>query len=170
MLDRRLADATARHVDDALRRDVVGGIHGEREVRHDVANFGTVEEARSAHDAIRHARAQQHVFEHAALSVRAIEDCYLVVAHAGTAAFFDLAGYPAALVALVACKVDFDLVAIFGVREQLLLLAVRIVRDDGVRRRQDIAHAAVVLFELHHVRVRVVLLEFQNVADVGPAP
>ena len=45
-----------------------------------------------------------------------------------------------------------------------------VVRDDGVRSRQNVAHAAVVLLELHGVRRRVVLLELKDVAQVGQKP
>ena len=39
-LDGGLADAAARHVDHALGGDVVGRVHDEREVGHDVADLG----------------------------------------------------------------------------------------------------------------------------------
>lgn len=56
-LDGGLADAAARHVDDALGRDVVGGVYHQREVRHDVADLGAIEEARAPDDAVGHAGA-----------------------------------------------------------------------------------------------------------------
>ena len=67
-------------------------------------------------------------------------------------------------------QVHAYLLAVVRAGEQLLLLAVLVVRDDGVGRGQHVAHAAVVLFQLHRVRVRVVLLELQDVADVGATP
>ena len=169
-LDGGLADAAPRHVDDALRRDVVGRVHDEREVGHDVADLGAVEEARAADDAVRHAGAQQHVFQHAALRVRAVEHGHLVVRQPRRALLLDLAGDPAAFIALVGGHVHLDLVAVLGAGEQLLRLAVLVVRDDRVRGRQNVAHAAVVLLELHGVRRRVVLLELEDVAQVGAAP
>ena len=45
-----------------------------------------------------------------------------------------------------------------------------VVRDDGVRRRKDVAHAAIVLLELNHVRLREVALELKDVAQIGSAP
>ena len=45
-----------------------------------------------------------------------------------------------------------------------------VVRDDGVGRRKHVAHAAVVLLQLHRGALGVVLLELQDVADVGATP
>ncbi len=117
-----------------------------------------------------HAGAQQHVLQHAALRVRAVEHGHLIVRQPRRALLLDLAGDPAAFVALVGGHVHLDLVAVLGAGEQLLRLAVLVVRDDGVRSRQNVAHAAVVLLELHGVRRRVVLLELKDVAQVGAAP
>ena len=169
-LDGGLADAAARHVDDALGRDVVGRVHHQREIGHYVADLGAIEEARAPDDAVGHAGAQQHIFEHARLGVGAVEHGHVVVGGTLTAAPVDLPGDPAALVALVGGQIHRDLLPVARVREQALLLAVLVVRDDGVGRRQDIAHAAIVLLELHHLGLGVVALEFQDVAQVGAAP
>ena len=169
-LHRGLADAAARRVDDALRRDVVGRVDHQRKVSHDVADLGAIEESRAADDAIRHAGAQQHIFKHARLGVGAIKHRHLVVGQPLLALLLDLAGDPAALVALVGGHVHVNLLAVLLVGEQLLHLAMLVVRDDGVGRRQHVAHAAVVLLQLHRGALRVVLLELQDVADVGATP
>ena len=169
-LDGGLANAAARHVDHALRRDVVRRVHHKREVGHHVADLGAVEEARAAHDAIGHTRTQEHVLQHARLRVGAVEHGHLVVRQPRRAPLLDLAGDPAALVTLVGGHVHLDLVAVLGGGEEPLRLAVLVVGDHGVGGGKHVAHAAVVLLELHHVGARVVLLEFEDVADVGAAP
>ena len=169
-LDGGLADSATRHVDDALRSDVVGGVHDQREIRHDVADFRAIEELCAADDAVGHARAQKHVFKHARLGVRAVKNGNLVVRHAGGTALLDLARDPTALVALVGCHIDVDLLAVLGGGKELLRLAVLVVRDDGVRGGEHIAHTAVVLLEFHCMAVGIVLLELEDVADVGTAP
>ena len=45
-----------------------------------------------------------------------------------------------------------------------------VVSDHGVGRVQNIAHAAVVLLQLHHARLGVIALEFQDVAQIGATP
>ena len=169
-LHRGLADAAARRVDDALGRDVVGGVDHQRKVGHDVADLGAVEESRAADDAVRNAGAQQHIFKHARLGVGAVKHRHLVVGQPLLALLLDLAGDPAALVTLVGGHVHVDLLAVLLVGEQLLHLAMLVVRDDGVGRGQNVAHAAVVLFQLHRGALRIVLLELQDVADIGAAP
>ena len=79
VLDSSVADAALRHVDAALRGDIVCRIHNQVQICHHVTNLGAIEEARASYEAIRHTRTQQHIFEHTALRVRAIEDRHLVV-------------------------------------------------------------------------------------------
>ena len=138
-------------VDHALGGNVVRRIHQQRQIRHDVADFGTVEESRAADDAVRHARAQQHVFDGTALRVGAVEDGDLVVRNALASLMLDFRGNPTAFIAFVGSHVNVDLVTLTRCREQLLFLAVRIVGHHGVRGGEDIARAAIVLLELHRV-------------------
>ena len=153
------AHAAPRRVDHAKRRHVVVRVHDELEVGHDVADLGAVEEARAAHDLVRHARAQEHVLEDARLGVGSVEDGHVVVARAAVVELLDLRADPAALVALVGGLEHADLLAVPRVGEQALGLAAGVVGHHGVGRRQDVARGAVVLLEAHHVGVRIVLLE-----------
>ena len=63
-----------------------------------------------------------------------------------------------------------DFLAVFLIGEQLFRLAVLVIGNDGVSRGQHVAHAAVVLLQLHRGARGVVLLELQDVADVGATP
>ncbi len=82
----------------------------------------------------------------------------------------DLGADPATLVALVRCLKELDLLAVALGREQALCFATRVVGHHGVGGGQDVAGRAVVLFQPHHASVGVVLLEVQNVLDVGATP
>ena len=170
-LDGGVADAALGRVDDALERDLVGGVHHDLEVRHHVADLGAVEEARAADDAVRHAGAHQRVFQRTRLRVGAVEDREVGVAAAFCAHEpLDLAGDEARLVALVARQVARDLLALGVGGEERLGLAVRVVGDHRVGGREDARRRAVVLLELDHLGLRVVALELEDVADVGAAP
>ena len=57
LTDRSGADTAARRVDHALDAHLVRRVHDHLKVRHDIADLGTVEESRAAHDLVRHARA-----------------------------------------------------------------------------------------------------------------
>lgn len=112
MLDSGVADATFRHVDDALGGDVVRRIHDQVQICHHVADLGAIEEACASYETIRHTRAQQHIFEHTTLRVRAIEDRHLVVGGAVTMLVLDLSSDPPTFVALIGGGEHHDLLAL----------------------------------------------------------
>ena len=170
LLDRGGADAAARRIDDAFDAHLVGRVHDHLEVSHDVADLGTVEESRAAHDLIRHARAQEHIFEDTRLGVGAVEHGDVVVARALGVQLFDLAGNPATLVALVTRLEGLNLLAIALGRKQALVLALRVMAYHGVGGAQDMTRGAVVLLQLDGLAVFKVLLKVQDIGDVGATP
>ena len=169
-MDRGGADATARCVDDALDAHLVGRVHDHLKVGHDITDLGTVEESRAAHDLVGHARAQEHIFEDTRLGVSAIEHGNVVVARAFGMQLLDLAGNPAALVALVARLEGLDLLAIALGRKQALVLALRVVAYHGVGGVQDMTRGTIVLLQLDGLAVFKILLKVQDIGDVGATP
>ena len=169
-MDRGGADTAARRVDDALDAHLVCRVHDHLEVGHDVADLGAVEESRAAHDLVGHARAQEHIFEDTRLGVGAVEHGDVVVARTLGMQLLDLAGDPAALVALIARLEGLDLLAIALGRKQTLVLALRVMAHHGVGGAQDMTRGAVVLLQLDGLAVFKVLLEVQDVGDVGATP
>ena len=169
-MDRGGADATARCVDDALDAHLVGRVHDHLEVGHDITDLGTVEESRAAHDLVGHARAQEHIFEDTRLGVGAIEHGNVVVARAFGMQLLDLAGNPAALVALVARLEGLDLLAIALGRKQALVLALRVVAYHGVGGVQDMTRGTIVLLQLDGLAVFKILLKVQDIGDIGATP
>ena len=170
LLDRGGTDAAARCVDDALDAHLVGRVHDHLEVSHDVADLGAVEESRATHDLVGHARTQEHIFENTRLGVGTIEHGDIVVARALGVQLLDLAGNPAALVALVARLEGLDLLAIALGRKQALVLALRVMAHHGVGGTQDMTSRAVVLLQLNGLAVFKVLLKVQDIGDVGTTP
>ena len=163
-------DAATGRVDHAQRAHIVVGIDHELKIGRDVADLGAVEEARAAHDLIGHTGTQEHVFEHAGLGVGAVEDRDVVVARTAVVELLDLRANPAALVTLVVRLIETDLVAVAPVGEEALGLATRVVRDHGVGCGEDMTGGAIVLLELDDARLGIVLLEGEDVLDVGTAP
>ena len=170
LLNRGGADAAARRVDDALDAHLVCRVHDHLEVGHDVADLGTVEESRAAHNLVGHACAQEHIFEDTRLGVGAVEHGDIVVTRALGVQLFDLAGNPATLVALIACLEGLDLLAVALGRKQALVLALRVVTHHGVGGAQDMARRAIVLLQLDGLAVFKVLLKVQDIGDVGATP
>ena len=116
-------------------------------------DLGAVEESRAAHNLVGHARAQEHIFEDTRLGVGAIEHSDVVVARALRVQLFDLTGNPAALVALVARLEGLDLSAIAFGRKQALVLALRVVANNGIGGAQDVTRGAIVLLQLDGLAV-----------------
>ena len=170
LLDRSGADTAARRIDDALDAHLVGRVHDHLEICHNVADLGTVEESRAAHDLVGHARAQEHIFENARLGVGAVEHGDVVVTRALGVQLLDLASNPAALVALIARLEGLDLLTIALGRKQALVLALRVVTHHGVGGAQDMARRAIVLLQLDGLAVFKVLLKVQDIGDVGATP
>ena len=170
VLYRGFANAALGHVDNAMSSNIVSGVDHQVQVRHYVADFRAIEEARTADKPIRHTGAHQHIFKHTALRIGAIEHGNLVVRHAFAVLMLNFRGDPTALVAFVGCAVYRDLVARRLRSEQLFGLARKVVGDNRICRRQDIAHGAVVFFQLHHAGFRVVFLEIEDIAQVSATP
>ena len=124
--ERLLADRTARHVHDAPEGHRVRGVHDVAQVRH-------------------HVLAEEAFFEHAGLRVRAVENEEVAVGRALAHEFFDLLDRVARFGPFGFRPIDGHGVAGGAVREDLLLGARRVLRDDFVRDGQDRLRRAVVL-------------------------
>ena len=159
-------------VEDAPERDAVVGVPHEPEVGEDVLHLPPLVEGHPADDLVGEVERAEDVLDRARLSVGAVQD--RDVAGRGRLALaaqpLDLASDQLGLVVLVVCLEDDDVGAARAVGPQPLLLACRVVADDGVRGVEDPLGAAVVLLELHHRRVREVALEVEDVPQVSSTP
>ena len=167
--DRGIADPAARAVGDAHQRDGVVGVVDHLEVRHRVLDLGALVEARAADHLVRDALADEHVLEHPALRVRPVEDRDLRARPALLDQLRHLGGDEARLGVLVLDLERTHRRPVAEVGEERLLLALAVVRDDGVRGAEDGVRGAVVLLERDELRAREVALELEDVADVGAA-
>ena len=168
--DRRVADAAPRRVDDALPRHFVVGVHERAEVRQRVLDLAPVVELHAAEHAVRHARANQRLLEHAALRVGAVEDGDVAVAVVGAVdEAVDLAHDERRFVVLVVTLEADDRLALALVGPELLGPVRRVVLDHRVGRVEDALRRPVVLVEHHRHRFGKRLLELQQVPKVRPA-
>ncbi len=171
------ADAALGRVDDAQQALRVGGVDDDREVRDEVADLGALVELGPADDLVGDRVAPELLLEHAALGVGAVEHGDLVrpvrpLGALGLALeqLLHLAGDELRLGALVGDLHDLDERALPPRGPQVLALALAVVGDHGVGRVEDLLRGAVVLLQADDLRVRVVALELEDVADVGAAP
>ena len=172
-LERRLrpfADAPLGLVDDAAQRDDVALVGDGPQVGQCVADLLALVEAHAADDLVRQADADEHLLEHAALGVGAVEHRDPGRRDGGVVGeLVDLVGDELRLVALVVADVADDALALSRCRPQVLGRTVLVATDDRVGGREDRLGRAVVLLEHDGLGVREVLLELEDVADRGTA-
>ncbi len=113
-------------------------------------------------------RTCQRVLENPGLGIGPVEDGDLRSRHAFVDQAHDLTGHEPRLGVLVVELAELDRVARAEVRPQLLRLAAAVVLDHRVGGVEDVLGRAVVLLQAHHVGVDEVVLELEDVADVGP--
>ena len=170
MVNGCFANAATRNVDNALRRHVIRRIYDKREIRHKILDFGTLEELYATYNAVRNARTQQHILQRARLGVCAVQNGNVIVARTCAYLLFNLAGNPHAFIAAVRRHVNLNLVTFVLRREQALFLAFLVMRNNGVRSFQNVAHAAIILFEFHYFAVGIIVFELKDVANIRTAP
>ncbi|MBG9885474.1 hypothetical protein ABE10_02500, partial [Bacillus toyonensis] len=98
-----------------------------------------------------------------------IEHRHLGVRHAGAVERLDLVGHELRLVVLRVPGEADDPLPRAAIAPQLLVLAVEVVADHGVRGGEDVLRRTVVLLQEHHLGAGEVPLELADVADVGAA-
>ena len=165
---RRVADTSCRIVDDAAQRLLVVGICHNAEVGYHVLDFLALIEAQTAIDAVRNTVFAHLFLKGTALRVGTIED--------GKVGEFSML-LPTNALNVVADNHSLLLVAIGRFQGQalaLLVLAEDVLSDlsfvlanKTVCRLHDELRRAIVLLQLEELCVLILLLEVQNVIDVG---
>ena len=171
-LHRRLADAAARRVDDALEGQIVGALRHHAEIGERVADLLALVEARAADDAIVQAERDEAVLEGAHLERGAHQDRHLVEHDALALELLDLLADGARLLLRVPRRGDGDArrLRVLGVCEQRLAEPPLVVADQVRGGAQDMRGRAVVALQADHLGAGKILLEAQDVVDLGPAP
>ena len=167
--DGAVADAAARGVEDPAQAHLVVGVDQHPQVGERVAHLLALVEAHPADHLVGLAGADEHLLEHAALGVGAVEDRDVAGPQPAVGELVDLVGDEPGLVVLVVGDVADDALAVAGVGPQLLLLAALVVGDDGVGGGEDGLGGAVVLLQQDRGGVGEVLLEVEDVADARAA-
>ena len=125
-------------------------------------------EARATDDLVVDRRAHQRLFDHLALAIGSVEDRHVPEGHALAGLQpEDLTRHPRCFVELILGSVANDLRPLTVGGEESLLRSSRVVRDDRVRRIQDVLGRSEVLLEHDRGGVGERALEIQDVSNVG---
>ena len=170
LLQRRGADAAARRVDDALEGEVVGRLADQAQIGQRVADFLALVEARAADHPIRQRQRDEALLELAGLEAGAHQDRDFAERVPLALQCLDLVADPARLLLGVPQRRARRLVALLGAGPQGLAEPAAVMRDDAAGGGQDLRGRAVVLLQPDDQRAREIVLEAQDVADLGAAP
>ena len=165
-----VAEAAFGHVDDALEGEIVGGRIDDAQIGQRVADLGALIEPGAADHAIGQAERNKPVFEFAHLERGPHQDRDLVEIVAGALQLLDHLADGAGFLFRVpgACDGDFFAVDIFGVQR---LAETAFVEGDEMRcGGEDMSGGAVIALEPDDLGARKVVLEAQDVVDLGAAP
>ena len=171
-VDRRLADAARRRVDDPAQRDVVLRIVQQVQVREDVLDFLALEELEAVDHLIGDAAFAQGELERPAQGVDAVEDGEIAGAAAAARRCRRRSARrcPSASSLLRRIGDQPHRRALPVVGEKPLFLAADVVGDQFGGHAQDPLRAAVVLLQPHDVNLGKIALELENVVQIRPAP
>jgi hypothetical protein len=141
------------------------------EVGDEVAYLLPAVEARSSDQPVWHAEAHEAFFEGAGLCVDAVQDRAVLVREAVVLhELVDCGDNCLGLVLLVQALGEHDRLADVVLGPEALVLAESIVGDDLGRGAEDCLRGAVILLQYDHFGVRILVLEAEDVAQVGTAP
>ena len=169
-LDRRIAKAALGHVHDALEGEIVGRLVDDAQIGQRIADFSALVEARAADDAIGHAERHEPVFDFAHLGGDAHQDRDLGERMLLGVQRLDLLADEAGLLLGIPGAGDRDFFARLVFRPKRLAEAALVLGDEAGGGREDVAGGAVVALEPDHRRAGKIVLEAEDVVDLGAAP
>ena len=165
-----IAEPALRHVDDALEGEIVGRRIDDAQIGQRVADLGALIEARAADDAIGQAERDEAVLELAHLIRGAHQDRDVVERFALALQLLDLLADAARFFLRIPGAGDRDLLALDILGAQGLAEASFIVRDQMRGRGENMRRRAIIALQPDHLGAGKVVLEAQDVVDLGAAP
>ena len=165
-----LAEAALGLVGDALEGEIVVRLMDHAQIRDRVADLGALVEARAADHPIGQAEIDEALLEGAGLEAGAHQDRDVVEAAAAALVGLDLLADEARLLLVVPQGRDAHPLALLVLGPQRLAEPRAVVGDQARGGAQDVAGRAVVALQADHPGAGEVLLEAQDVADLGAAP
>ena len=168
--ERSLAQAALGQVHDALEGEVVVGAHHDADIGHGVPDLLALVEAQAPDHPVGQADGEEALLEGAGLEAGADEDGDLVEALARALQRLDGLAHGAGLLVAVPGLGHADLLAVLALGPERLAEPPLVAGDEAGSGGQDMPGGAVVALQPDHLGAGKVLLEAQDVADLGPAP
>ena len=164
------ADAACGVVHHAFEGFLVVEIGDQAEVGDDVLDLFALIERHATVDAVGDVVFAQGILERTALGVGAVENGDLIVGHFfATVQSTDRAGYFCGLFLVGGSGHHENLFAGIILTVHCFFDLFLVVADDAVGRAHNVLRRAVVLFQFHRDRFRILAVELENVVNVGSA-
>ena len=170
LFQRLVAEPALGAVVDPLEGEIVRWLGDHPQIGERVADFRPLVEPEAADDAIGEADLDEAVFEFAGLELGAHQDRDPVERRALALQPFDLLADPARFLGAVPHPDHAQLVAAIALGPQGLAEPFAVGRDQARGGGEDVRGGPIVLFEPDHFRAGEVLLEAQDIGDLGAAP
>ena len=168
--NRRIANRTLRHVDDAPHGNIVCRIDHHTQIRQNVLDLFAVIELESAVHPIANARLHKRFFDDTRLCIRSVKHgkpaCVLALRHQ----LPNLLANPCRFFPLIARPIQADALARSLLRPKRFILSVCVECNHLIGGIQNICGRTVVLFELDDLRIRKILFKIEDIADIRAAP
>ena len=165
-----VAQPALRHIDDALEGEIVGRRIDHPQIGQRVADFGAFIKPRAADHAIGQAERDETVLEFAHLERSAHQDGDLVERVAAALQLLDLLADGAGFLLGIPGAGHGDLLARHVVGAQRFSQPAFVVGDQVRGGGEDVAGRAVIPFQPDHRGAGEIVLEAQDVVDLGAAP
>ena len=165
-----VAQPAFRHIDDALEGEIVGRRIDHPQISERIADFGALIEPRAADHAIGQAERDKAVFEFAHLERGAHQDGDLVERMTAALQLLDLLADGAGFFFRIPRAGHGDLLARHVVGAQRLAEPAFIVGDQVRSGGEDVPGRAVIALQPDHRGAGEIVLEAQDVVDLGAAP
>ena len=174
-LHRCIPQSALGHIDDALESEIVGRRIDEAQISEPVADFGALVKSRATDDAIRQPERDEAVFEFAHLERGAHQDGDLVervtlVRLTCALQLLDLLADGAGFLLGIPGAGHRDFFAELVLGAQRLAEPAFVMRDQVRGGGEDVAGGAVIALEPDHFGAGKIVLEAQDVVDLGAAP
>ena len=165
-----IAQAALGHVDDAFEGEIIGGGMHDAQIGERVTDFGALVKARSTDHAVRQPKGDEAVLELAHLERGAHQDGDLVELVAVALQRLDLLADRARFLLGIPGARHRDLFARILVGAQGLAEPALVVGDEMRGGGEDVGGRAIIALQPDHSRAGKILLEAQDVVDLGAAP
>ena len=132
-------------------------------------DFRTIKKAQAPVNSIGNTCRHKRLFNHAALSIRAIQNRDFMLFNTAPHRFTNFLHAVLRFIAIIACAENTNTLAVARARPKVFPQTVIVMCNEFIGGIQNVTEGAVILFELNQVTDLKITLKIHHVADIGAA-